>query len=131
MEIIKQLSIFLENRNGRLADMTGVLSEAGINMTAFSIAESSDFGIMRVVVSEPEKAQRILLGKGFAVSLSDMICVRESGRPGLLSRILELFSAADIAVEYMYAFEAEGQANLMICPDNIEKCASLLQDNRI
>jgi len=93
---IKQLSVFLENKGGRLNDVAKILGQAGINMSAFSLAESSDFGILRVIVSDPVKAQAILKENKFAVSLTDVICVHVPNSPGSLAILLPTTALASI-----------------------------------
>jgi len=129
MNIIKQLSVFLENRYGRLTELTTALGQAHINLSAFNIAESSDFGIMRMVVSDPFEARRVLLEKGFAVSLSDVLCLQIDNQPGELSKVLGLFSDQGITVEYMYAFAVGEHANIIICPDKLDICVKVLEDH--
>ena len=96
--IIKQLSVFLENKAGRLTELTGILGNAGINMTALSIADTSEFGIIRVVVSDPEKALQILKEHNFSVNQTDVVCLMTENQPGALTRALELLSAERISI---------------------------------
>ena len=114
--IVKQLSIFLENKSGRLAEVASTLGEAGINMTAFSIAENTDFGILRLIVSEPEKAMEILKEKSFGVNLSNVLCMRCPNTPGALARALDIIQKDGISIEYMYAFACGESANIIIRP---------------
>ena len=102
--IIKQLSVFLENKVGRLNHVAEILGGAGINMTAFSVADNSDFGILRVIVHEPERAQKLLKEHLFAVSLTDVICLKIGNQPGSLSSVLKILEKEGIYIEYMYAF---------------------------
>ena len=111
--VIKQLSIFLENKTGRLNDVAKLLGDSGINMTAYSLADNSDFGILRVIVSDPAKAEKILKENRFAVSLTDVICVRIDNLPGALSKVLAILAKADIYIEYMYAFSEGEGANVV------------------
>lgn len=101
---VRQLSIFLENRSGRLAEVTQILGEASINIRALSLADTSDFGILRVIVDDPEKALRIIEENGFTVTGTDVLAVEVEDEPGGLARILKLLGEEDINVEYMYAF---------------------------
>ncbi|MDR3705988.1 MAG: ACT domain-containing protein [Paludibacteraceae bacterium] len=128
---IKQLSVFLENKGGRLNDVANILGEAGINMSAFSLAESSDFGILRVIVSDPVKAQAILKENKFAVSLTDVICVHVPNSPGSLAKILNIITDNGISIDYMYAFAECADANVIIKPDKTEDCIDILQKNKI
>lgn len=124
--IIKQLSVFLENKSGRLNEVSGLLAEAGINMSAFSIADTSDFGILRVIVSDPEKALAILREKQFSASLTEVVCLICPNEPGALARALDILSNEGIQIEYMYAFSIEKSANIIIRPANVQKCINAL-----
>lgn len=101
---VRQLSIFLENRSGRLAEVTEIMGEASINIRALSLADTSDFGILRVIVDVPDKALRILEEKGFTVTGTDVLAVEVEDKPGGLSRVLKLLEEEGVSVEYMYAF---------------------------
>lgn len=125
--IIKQLSIFLENKTGRITEVTKLLGQAGINLTAFSMSESSDFGIMRVVLSDPEAAQRLLTGHGFTVTLCDVVCLFVPNTPGTLSEALLILSQHNVSVEYMYAFAMDDMARVVIRPSDINRCVEVLQ----
>lgn len=129
--IIKQLSIFLENKSGRLAEVASTLGDAGINMTAFSIAENTDFGILRLIVSEPERAMSILKDKLFGVNLSNVLCIRCPNTPGALAKALDIIKKNDISIEYMYAFACEDSANVVIRPDRLEDCIEILQSHKV
>ena len=125
---IKQLSVFLENKTGRINDVTRILGKHGINMHAFSMAETTDFGILRLIVSEVEKAVEILREANFAVMLTDVVCIKCNNSAGALSTILEQLSEKDIFIEYMYAFADGEQANIVIRPNDIDKCVNILKD---
>lgn len=127
----KQLSIFLENKTGRLNDVAKILSESSINMKAFSIADNTDFGILRVLVSDTDKAYQILKQNGFAVKFTDVITLHISNTPGSLYSILDLLAAANIYIEYMYAFSEGEQASVVIRPDNLEAAVEVLKQNNI
>ena len=124
---IKQLSVFLENKTGRINDVTRILGKYGINMHAFSMAETTDFGILRLIVSEVDKAVEILRAENFAVMLTDVICIKCSNTAGSLSSILEQLSLEEIFIEYMYAFADGVQANVVIRPNDIERCVNTLK----
>ena len=125
---IKQLSVFLENKTGRINDVTRILGKHGINMHAFSMAETTDFGILRLIVSEVEKAVEILREANFAVMLTDVVCIKCNNSAGALSTILEQLSEKEIFIEYMYAFADGEQANVVIRPNDIDKCVTTLQE---
>ena len=125
---IKQLSVFLENKTGRINDVTRILGKHGINMHSFSMAETTDFGILRLIVSEVDKAVEILREANFAVMLTDVVCIKCNNSAGALSTILEQLSEKDIFIEYMYAFADGEQANVVIRPNDIDKCVTTLQE---
>ena len=125
---IKQLSVFLENKTGRINDVTRILGKHSINMHAFSMAETTDFGILRLIVSEVEKAVEILREANFAVMLTDVVCIKCNNSAGALSTILEQLSEKDIFIEYMYAFADGEMANVVIRPNDIDKCVNTLKD---
>lgn len=100
----KQISVFLENKSGRLAHVTRVLGDAGINIRALSIADTSDFGILRLIVNDPVKAHKILKEAGFTVSETEVIAVRMPDTPGGLASVLDQMSEENLNIEYLYAF---------------------------
>lgn len=100
----KQISVFLENKAGRLSHVTKVLGEAGINIRALSIADTSDFGILRIIVNDPDKAYQILKEAGFTVSETEVIAVQVSDSPGGLATVLEQMTEENLNIEYLYAF---------------------------
>jgi hypothetical protein len=130
--IIKQLSIFLENRTGSLTGVTQLLGQAGINLSAFSLADSSDFGILRVILSEPEKAKDLLTAKGFTVTLSDVVCLFVPNTPGTLSEALILLAENNVAIDYMYAFAwKDDLARVVIKADDSKRCIEVLQRSNL
>ena len=123
---IKQLSVFLENRTGRINEVAKILGANGINMKAFSMAETADFGLLRLIVHDVDKAVQVLRDASFAVMLTDVVCLNVGNVPGALSAILETLAANDIFIEYMYAFSEDETANVVIRPNDIEKCIDVL-----
>ncbi len=102
--MIKQLSIFIENKPGRLAEVTSYLAKQGINIHALSIADTTDFGILRLIVEDPEAARTVLKDYGLTVKTTDVIAVALQNTPGSLSKVLHELEKQDISIEYMYAF---------------------------
>lgn len=129
--LIKQLSIFLENKRGRFTEVAKLLGDAGVNLTAFTVAENSDFGILRLIVSDVDKAIEILKAERYAVSITDVVCLRCPNVPGSLAQVMEIITEAEIFVEYMYAFSQGEDANIVIRPDNLERCVSVLRENKL
>jgi hypothetical protein len=107
---IKQLSVFVENKQGALARVMSLLSENGINMRAVSIADTQDFGILRVIVKEVDKAKEILKNNNIIVSVTEIIGVELSDKPGALTNVMAVLDAGQVNVEYVYAFVTPGKA---------------------
>ena len=130
---IDQISVFLENKSGRLAKVTSVLGEAGINIRALSLADTSDFGILRLIVNDSTKAREILKKNGFTVGKTEVVALEVEDRPGGLANILEMLSSHSINIEYMYAFvERSGEDAIIICRfDETDKAIRVLQENNI
>jgi hypothetical protein len=125
---IKQLSVFLENKTGRINEVTKILGKHSINMHAFSMAETTDFGILRLIVSEVDKAVEILRNADFAVMLTDVVCISMSNVAGSLSEVLDNLAQNNIFIEYMYAFADGEKANVVIRPNDIDKCITILNE---
>ena len=123
---IKQLSVFLENKTGRINEVTKTLSRHGINMQAFSMAETADFGILRLIVSDVDKAVEVLRGENFAVMLTDVVCMHCPNEAGALSDILDRLAQGEVAIEYMYAFAEGNMAHIVVRPTDIELCDKVL-----
>lgn len=102
--LVKQISVFLENKSGRLAEVTRILAQNNIDISALSIADTTDFGILRLIVNDPETAEDILNQHGFAVSCASVIAVSVPDRPGGLSEAMDILEAEGIGIEYLYAF---------------------------
>ncbi|MDI9447722.1 MAG: ACT domain-containing protein [Pelotomaculaceae bacterium] len=130
---VKQISIFLENKSGRLAKVTKVLGESGINIRALSIADTTDFGILRLIVNNPEKAYRVLKNAGFTLSTTDVIAVEVADVPGGLSEPLLILDRAGINIEYLYAFvqKASSAALVVFRVEQLDEAVRALQENGI
>ena len=120
--IIQQISVFLEHKPGRVVEVTKALSLSGIDIQAFNIAESSDFGVFRLIVSDVEGAVAALTKAGMAVSLTPVLSVNCPNKPGALSEILELIAGKGISVEYMYAFIHGNATQAILRTRDIEGC---------
>jgi len=129
--LTKQLSIFLENKIGRFTEVAKLLGESKINMTAFTVSENSDFGILRLIVSDTDKALAVLRENKYAVTMADVICLHCPNEPGALARAMEIINSAGIFIEYMYAFSEGNSANVIIRPDNLDKCVEVLTNNKL
>jgi hypothetical protein len=130
MQVI-QISVFLENKAGRLSEVTRILSEANINIRALCVADTTDFGVLRLIVNDNSKAEEALKHHGFTVRKSKVVAVKVPDRPGGLHQILEFLHQANINIEYMYAFVHQtGDNAVMIFKfDDIEKPIAVLKNN--
>ncbi|MDH5202686.1 MAG: ACT domain-containing protein, partial [Nitrospirota bacterium] len=124
-----QISIFLENKSGRLAEVTGVLAKAGINIRALSLADTADFGILRLIVNDTEKARQVLKDNGFTVEKTKVVAIEVPDKPGGLATILDTIKDEGINVEYMYAFvQKSGQNAIVVFRfDEFEKAIEILR----
>ena len=130
---VEQISVFLENKAGRLAEVTRVLGEAGISIRALSLADTTDFGILRLIVDRYDQARQVLKEKGFTVGKAEVLAVEVPDKPGGLASVLQILARAGINVEYMYAFVQHSGKNAVIIFrfDNLEDAISLLQKEGI
>lgn len=131
---IKQLSIFVENKFGRLEVIIDALSRNGINIRALSIAETTDFGILRVIVDDCDKAKKVLSEIGVVAKTTDVIAVYIDDKAGGLASILKLITEANINVEYMYAFlsrKDSSKALMVLKADDEEKAQAVLKKNNV
>lgn len=129
--IIKQLSVFLENKTGRITEMTRILSEHNINISAFSIADTADFGIVRCIVSKSEEAYKVLKENHFSVNITEVVGMVVPHEPGGLYKALKILSDNNVAVEYMYAFAFNSSAGVIIRSESNEEVIRVLQDNKM
>lgn len=127
--IIKQLSIFLENKSGRLHEVLETLGSNELNLSACSIADTSEFGIIRLIVSDPEKAHKVLKEKMFSVNISEVISIATPNTPGALAKVLSVLSSNMISIEYLYAFSLGEKSFVVLRPDDIQKAITTLQKN--
>jgi hypothetical protein len=129
--LVKQISVFLENKEGRLAEVTKTIADSGINIRAMSIADTTDFGILRLIVNDPELANKVLTEAAFTVSVKDVLAIGIPDKPGSLSKALECLVKDGIVIEYMYAFfgKCDGKALVILkVSDNEKAVASLTGD---
>jgi hypothetical protein len=131
--MIKQISLFLENKKGRLAHVCRVMGQENINIRALSIADSTDFGVLRLIVDNPVKAQARLQERGFLVSVTDVVAIKVPDNPGGLAVALDILEQADVSVEYMYAFlgKCGNQAMVILRLNDNAKGAAALQESGI
>ena len=130
---IKQISLFLENRPGALSQPVKLLAQAGFNILTLSIADAQEFGILRLVVQDWERAQKLLEKNKFVVKLTDMVAIEMEDRPGGLAKILDAAEKASLNVEYMYAFsvKCENKSVLLFRFSQPDKAIAALKKQRI
>jgi hypothetical protein len=128
---IKQLSIFLENKSGRLTEVTEALASAHINISAFSVADTADYGILRMIVNKPEQAEQLLKAKGLSVHITEVIGLVVPNEPGGLHRALQILSSEGISVEYMYAFALSDRATVIIRTEAVQQAITVLQKHKM
>ena len=126
--LVKQLSIFVENKPGRLSAIIELLGEHNVNLSALSLADTTNFGILRLIADKVDVAQAVLREAGIISKCSDVLAVAIDDTPGALTGILDLFTENGVSVEYMYAFskQLEGKAQMVVKTDSLEKAEALL-----
>ena len=130
---VKQISVFVENSFGSAAETLDVLTKENININALSIADTSDYGIMRLIVDAPEKARDLLREHGATVKITDVLALPISNQPGGLSAVLSILTKAHISIDYMYAFPADSKESAIVITKtgDLEKTVAVLIENGI
>lgn len=130
--LVKQLSIFVENKPGRLSAIIKLLGEHHVNLSALSLADTTNFGVLRLIADKTDVAQKVLREEGIVSKCADVLAVAIDDTPGALTGILDLFNENGVSVEYMYAFsvQQEGKAQMVVKTDSLEKAEALLKDYR-
>ncbi len=130
---IRQLSIFIENKKGRLTKIAKIISSAGIDIRAISVADTSGFGILRIIVDDPDRAKNVLQKSNIIVSVTNVIAVEIKDKPGEFYRVMSILSDNDIGVEYMYAFisREKNKAFIILKIENEDKAVEVLKDNDV
>lgn len=131
--MVKQISVFLENKKGRLAEISKTLADNSINIRAMSIADTTDFGIVRFIADNPETAKAVLEKNEYTVVVKDVLAIAVDDEPGGLSKALNVLHEADITIEYLYAFigTSKGKALVIIKVADEEKTVQVLKKNNI
>lgn len=124
--IIRQISVFLQNRLGRFSEMAAILGEAGVNMQAFTVSENADFGIVRLIVEDIDLAVEVLRAHSFIVSVTEVLLLEMPDEPGALATYMHKLSQAGLFIEYMYAFSASDSARVIIKTDDIQRSLTAL-----
>lgn len=126
-KMIKQLSVFVQNEPGRMVKITEILQEAQINISALSLAETEEYGILRMIVSDIDKAAGVLKDRGYKVKVIDVICLITPDVPGALNEKLRLLAAEGIDVIYMYGYSSDGKARLILKTSDPRRASELLK----
>lgn len=131
--MIRQISVFLENRAGQLADITGVLAADGIDIRALNIAETADYGLLRLVVGDSGKAEEVLKTHGYVASLTDVVAIAVPDRPGALAEALKVLESSRMDVQYMYSIfsRREGKAYMIMKMEDPSAAERILSENGI
>jgi hypothetical protein len=124
--MIKQLTVFLQNEAGRLEELTEILGKNDINISAISIAEAAEFGVVRMIVSDSEKAVKVLKQKDFSVNTVDVICIQTADTPGSLCDTLNKLASAGINVSYMYGYSNNGVAPIIMKVSDPDRALAIL-----
>ena len=129
MMTVRQLSVFLENKPGRLCAATDILAKEGINLSALTVADTAEFGILRLIVDQPDRAREVLMEAGIVVRISDVLAIAMDDAPGGAVGILHLLSEAGLNVEYMYACvgRQSGKAIMVVRTDDVELAEEILR----
>ena len=128
---IRQISVFLENKTGHLNKILAILADNGININALTVADSSDYGLLRMLVSDPEKAAALLRAENVTVRIHEVISLEMDAAPGSMSAILNLFTEAGLSIEYVYAFSFGSKSVLILRTNDREKAFEVILKNKL
>jgi hypothetical protein len=130
---LKQISVFLENKKGRLAEVTKLIAVEKINIRALSLADTTDFGVLRLIVNDPDRCFSVLKDNNFVAQQTEVIAVEVLDKPGGLQQILDVFDESDINIEYMYAFVEKKSDNAIVIfrIDQPDRAVQILEKNKI
>ncbi|RKX78856.1 MAG: amino acid-binding protein [Spirochaetes bacterium] len=130
---VKQISVFLENKSGRLAEVTKALGKGGINLRAITIADTADFGILRLIVNDPDGALKILEKEGFTAKETDVLAVEVEDKPGGLAKVMEIFEKNRVNIEYLYATLEKNRDNAVVIfkVEDIAHGQKIIEENNL
>lgn len=131
--LVKQVSIFVENKEGKIADVLKILAKENINISALSLADTTNFGILRLIVDDPKKAKNILQMEDMIVKINEILAVGINDQPGGLAKVLDILAKGKVAIEYMYAFTGHNKDNATVVfkTNDLEKAYDCLKINNI
>lgn len=128
----KQLSVFIENRQGRLGEVLAVLKKNDVNILSLSLADTTEYGLLRILVNKPEKGKEMLIAEGFSSMITDILVIKVPHTSGSLQTILQLIADNDISIEYMYGLSIDGaDASIAMKTNDIAAACKVLKDNGI
>ena len=128
---IRQLSVFLENKTGHLNEILAVIARHNINIVALTVADTSDYGLLRMLVSEPENAYQALQKEHYSVRIHDVLSIEMAAAPGSMAKILDLFTVEGLFIEYVYAFSFGSKSILIIRTNNQEHAIEVIKKNKL
>jgi hypothetical protein len=131
--MIQQISVFLENKTGRLAEITGLIAGAGVNIRAISIADTAEFGILRLIVDKPAEAAEAIARGGFTTRMTDVLAIEIPDQPGSLARIMRIFKDSGVNIEYLYAsLEKDTSTAVVIFKvEDMAHCMKTIEENKL
>ena len=129
--IIHQLSVFLENKSGRLTEVLEALGQENVRITALSVADTSEFGILRLIVSDPERARTLLRERMFTVNITEVISIMTSNEAKHFAKVLKILSDLDISIEYTYAYSIGDKSIIILRCSNTEEAIRALKDHEL
>ena len=131
--LVKQVSIFVENKEGKIADVLKILAKENINISALSLADTTNFGILRLIVDDPKKAKNILQMEDMIVKINEILAVGINDQPGGLAKVLDILAKGSVQIEYMYAFTGHKKDNATVVfkTNDLEKAYDCLKINNI
>jgi hypothetical protein len=130
---VHQISVFLENKSGRLAEVTKLLGSGGVNLRAITIADTADVGILRVIVDDREKALKLLRDAGFTAKVTEVYAIEIEDKPGGLARIMDIFESNSLNIEYLYATLEKNKDNAIVIfrVEDLEKARKIIEENNL
>ncbi len=128
----KQVSVFIENRQGRLTDVLHVLKENDVNILSISLADTTEYGLLRLIVNKPERAREVLIASGFSSMITDVLIIKVPHVAGALQSILELVAKKNVSIEYMYGLSVEANdASIVMKTNDLDVACDVLKDAKI
>lgn len=130
---VKQISVFLENTAGRLGEVTSLLGEGGVNLRAITIADTADFGILRLIVDDYEKALKLFKDGGFTAKVTEVLAIEVADEPGGLARVMKIFEDNNVNIEYLYATleKSADKAVVIFRVEDIDSALKLIEDHNL